>query len=433
MRRRHTIRTVGAAAAAAITATLLAACGSSGPSASTTTSTGAITMWILNDQTVLESAVTAWNKANPSEKIDLSLYSNDAYKQKLSVAFGAHQAPDIFFNWGGGALDSYVQAGDVASISSADVSTSKFTSSVMTAATFNGDVYGIPCNGTGPVVLFYNKKVMAAAGLSAPTTLAQLQEDVTKLKGKGVTPIALGASDDWPTLMYIEYLADRIGGSQVFDGIKGGNTSDWTSPTLTTANQDLQTLYKDGAFGADAGSMTYDSGTPTAMLYTGKAAMELMGTWEYANIQTADPSMITSGNLGWTAFPTVAGGTGNTDDIAGNLSNYLSVNSDAKDKTAIDKFLSDYVMDSSQVSQYLASGAVPPVNGLGSQIAAITNSQKPWLQYIYNLVQNAPSFQLSWDQALPDAYTTPLYTNVDKSLLGEITPASFGENMSKVG
>jgi raffinose/stachyose/melibiose transport system substrate-binding protein len=48
-------------------------------------------------------------------------------------------------------------------------------------------------------------------------------------------------------------------------------------------------------------------------------------------------------------------------------------------------------------------------------------------------VQNAPSFQLSWDQSLPDAYTTPLYTNVDKSLLGEITPASFGENMSKVG
>jgi raffinose/stachyose/melibiose transport system substrate-binding protein len=303
----------------------------------------------------------------------------------------------------------------------------------MQAATFGGTVYGIPCNGIAPVVLYYNKKVLASAGLTPPQTYAQLMTDVSKLKAKGVTPIALAASDQWPTLMYMEYLVDRIGGSQVFNQIASGDAAAWTNPVVTKANQLLQSLYKSGAFGSDASSISYDNGTSTAMLYTGKAAMELMGTWEYANIEKADPGFISGGELGYTTFPVVAGGSGNPADVAGNLSNYLSVNAASTHKAAVMTFLRDYVLDSSQVDEYLAAGSVPPVNGLGPKLAALNSSQEPWLEYVYGLVQKAASFQLSWDQALPSAAGTPLLTNVDKSLLGQIAPASFGQNMSKVG
>ena len=415
----------------AITAALaLAACGgTSGPAGST--ASGGLTMWALNDQTILKSSVDAYNKDHPDAKITLQLYSNTDYQDKLRVAFGAGQAPDLFFNWGGGALDDYVKAGKTDAIAASDVDTSRFTPSVMKASTFDGKVYGIPCNGLAPVVLYYNKQVLADAGLQPPTTYEDLMADVTKLKAKKITPISLAAGSKWPTLMYLEYLLDRVGGAQIFDKIVSGDPTGWTDPAVTKANQMLQDMVKAGAFGGNASSVIYDQGASAALLYTGKAAFELMGTWEYANIAKANPSFISSGKLGYIAFPSVSGGTGDPSDIAGNLSNYLSVNAATKNKAAALTYLKNYVLNDAQVDAYVSSGSVPPVNGLDAKLAAATSDQA-WLQFVYGLVQKSASFQLSWDQDLPSSQGDPLTTNVDNSFLLKITPTQFGQNMSKL-
>ncbi|MER5198620.1 extracellular solute-binding protein [Streptomyces sp. NPDC002755] len=406
----------------------LAACGNSGPS--TTSSAEGLTMWALNDQTILKESVDAYNKDHPDTKITLRLFANDDYKQKLRVAFGANQAPDVFFSWGGGALDDYVKAGKVAPLTDSQVNLLRYTPSVMQSATFDGKAYGVPANGLAPVVLYYNKKVLADAGVEPPKTYAELMTAVKKLKAEDVVPISLAANSKWPTLMYTEYLLDRTGGSEVFSKIAAGDASAWKDPAVTKANQYLQDLSKAGAFGDSASSVSYDQGASTALVYTGKAAMEVMGTWEYANFVKAAPDFVKT-DLGYTVFPTLPGGTGDPDSIVGNPSNFLSLNSASTHKTEALKYLKDYVLNDSQVDAYLAAGSVPPVNGLDSKLAATKSSDKAWLQFVYDLVQKAPGFQLSWDQALPSDQADPLLTNVDKSLLRQITPEQFGENMSK--
>jgi raffinose/stachyose/melibiose transport system substrate-binding protein len=388
-------------------------------------------MWALNDQTILKQSVDAFNKDHPDDKITLRLFANDDYKQKLRVAFGAGQAPDLFFNWGGGALNDYVKAGKVAALSPSEVSTDRFTPSVMKSATFTGKVYGVPANGLAPVVLYYNKKVLADAGVQPPASYAQLTAAVTRLKAKGVVPVSLAANSKWPTLMWLEYLLDRTGGSKAFARISAGDASAWQDPAVTKANQYLQDLSTSGTFGDNASSLGYDQGAATALLYTGKAAMELMGTWEYTNITTADPGFVKSGGLGWTAFPALDGGAGDPADIVGNPSNFLSLNAATKDKAAALTYLKDYVMNSSQIDAYLASGSVPPVKGLEGKLAATPPADRPWLTFVYDLVRNAPGFQLSWDQDLPSSQSDPLLTNVDQSFLRQIPPARFGQNMSK--
>ncbi|WP_406472246.1 extracellular solute-binding protein [Streptomyces sp. NBC_01615] len=406
----------------------LAACGTSGPS--TTSSAKGLTMWALNDQTILKESVDAYNKDHPDAKITLQLYANDDYKQKLRVAFGAGKAPDLFFNWGGGALDDYVKAGKVDALTSAQVNTGRFTPSVMQSATFDGKVYGVPANGLAPVVLYYNKKVLKDAGVAPPKTYDELMTAVKKLKGDDVTPISLAANSKWPTLMYLEYLLDRKGGSEVFSKIASGDASAWKDPAVTQANQYLQDLTEAGAFGDNASSVNYDQGASTALLYTGKAGMELMGTWEYANLVKAAPDFAKS-DLGYVAFPALPDGAGSPKSIVGNPSNFLSLNSESKHKTEALEYLKDFVLDDSQVDAYLAAGSVPPVNGLESKLAATKSSDKAWLQFVYDLVQNSPGFQLSWDQALPSDQADPLLTNVDKSFLRQIKPKQFGENMSE--
>ncbi|MEU9158397.1 extracellular solute-binding protein [Streptomyces sp. NPDC048417] len=421
-----------ASAVALAAAMALAACGTSGPS--TSSSAKGLTMWALNDQTILKESVDAYNKDHPDAQITLRLFANDDYKQKLRVAFGANQAPDIFFSWGGGALDDYVKAGKVDALTQAQANTDRYTPSVMQSATFDGKVYGVPANGLAPVVLYYNKKVLADAGVQPPKTYDDLLAAVQKLKGKGVTPLSLAANSKWPTLMYLEYLLDRQGGSDVFTKIASGDSAEWKDASVTKANQYLQDLAKAGAFGDNASSVNYDQGASTALLYTGKAAMEVMGTWEYANIAKAAPDFLKKGDLGYTAFPSLSGGAGDPKSIVGNPSNFLSLNSSSKNKSAALTYLKDYVLDGSQVDAYLAAGSVPPVKGLESKLAAVkSSSDKQWLTFVYDLVQNAPGFQLSWDQALPSDQADPLLTNTDKSFLRQIPPAEFGTNMSKAG
>lgn len=408
----------------------LAACGTSGPS--TTSSQEGLTMWALNDQAILKESVDAYNKDHADARITLRLFANDDYKQKLRVAFGANQAPDIFFSWGGGALDDYVKEGKVDALKPSDVDTGRFTPSVMQSATFKGKVYGVPANGLAPVVLYYNKKVLADAGVEPPTTYGELMTAVRKLKARDVVPLSLAANSKWPTLMYTEYLLDRVGGSGVFSKIASGDASAWKDPAVTKANRYLQDLAGAGAFGDNASSVAYDQGASTAMLYTGKAAMTVMGTWEYANIAKAAPDFLKKGDLGYTAFPSLPDGAGDPKSIVGNPSNFLSLNASTKQRPAALDYLKNYVLDDAQVDSYLAAGSVPPVNGLEQKLAATKSSaDRQWLQFVYGLVQKAPNFQLSWDQALPSDQADPLLTNVDKSFLGQIEPEQFGRNMSK--
>ena len=48
-------------------------------------------------------------------------------------------------------------------------------------------------------MLFNNKKVFAETGLEAPKTWDDLLNAVNTFKAKGVTPIALGGGDQWPS------------------------------------------------------------------------------------------------------------------------------------------------------------------------------------------------------------------------------------------
>lgn len=232
---RRTTRVLALAAAGAVLAGT-AACGTSGPSNSNSSNananaaapakggTGKITVWTLQDTAlnpVQKAQTDAFNKAQSAVSATIQTFVNDPYKQKLQTAIGSPQAPDVFLNWGGGNLATYVTAGQVADLSDALNSDSTWKSaflpSVLAAGQIDGKYYGVPMEGVQPVSLFYNKTEFAKAGITAaPATWADLLTDVAALKAKGVTPIALAGSQAWTELMWMEYLLDRVGGPLKF-------------------------------------------------------------------------------------------------------------------------------------------------------------------------------------------------------------------------
>src|SRR4051794_3618164 len=410
---------------------LAAACGSSGPSASG--GGGGAQAWALTggSQSTFPLSQKNWDAGNSKDKVSYQFYANDAYKQKVRGAIGANDAPVLFENWGGGSLKDYADAGKLEPLTPSLTAAvkAKYLPSVVNVASFGGKLYGVPINGTQPVVLYYNKDLFAKVGAQPPKTWDDLLALVPKFKSAGIAPLSLAGGSKWPDLMYLEYLVDRIGGPTVFQNIVDGKPDAWSDPAVIKAGQMIQQLVHAGAFANGYQSITYDAGQSSALLYTGKAAMQLMGSWDYSTIQAAQPEFVKSGKLGWTSFPTVSGGKGDPADIAGNPANYFSVTkaASAAQKASAERYLKDGVLDGPYVDDLLKNGNVPPVVGLESKLASAPNSQ--WLTYQYDLVKKAPSYQLSWDQALSSSAGDALLTNLDQLFLKKITPQQFADNM----
>lgn len=423
---------VAVAVGASALLVVVAGCGTSGPSASG--SGDKTVVWAVNGgfDDVYQKSVADYNAAHPDRPVELQQFQNDPYKQKLRVAMGAGTAADVFSNWGGGGLKEYVDRGNVQNLTDElnrdPAWKGKFFPNVMAATTFDGKVYGVPFNGMEPVLLYYNKRVFADAGVQPPKTWDDLVSLVSTFKGRGITPISLGGANKWTYLMYEEYLVDRLGGPRVFDDVAAGKPNAWMNPVFIKANTMIQQLVDAGAFPDGFSSISYDTGQASALLSTGKAAMYLMGSWDFGSIRKSAPDFIKNGGLGWVPFPTVPGGTGDPADVAGNPAMFYSIPTSTKHKdTALD-YLKTAVLSDSYVDGLLTGGTVPPVNGIAAKLDSHENAD--WLHFMYDLVQRAPHFQLSWDQALSPRYADVLLTNLDRLFLKQITPAQFSENMN---
>ncbi|HEX6477391.1 MAG TPA: extracellular solute-binding protein [Ktedonobacteraceae bacterium] len=407
-------------------------------SSQTTTGSGnsTVSIWDIrtgSEQKVVQSAVDNFNSTQSAIQVTINFFQNDPYKQKLQVAMGAHNPPNIFFGWGGGVLKSYINANDVIDMTSdlnADPTwKNRFLPAVMSGVTFNNKIYGVPNSGMQPVLFFYNKDIFNQYHLTPPQTWSALLQTINTLKQHNVIPIALAGGSQWPYLMYEEYLVDRYGGPSVFNAVLANQSGAWSQDAFIKANTAIQQLVTMGAFGSSFGSTIADTNQDAALVYTGRAAMMLQGNWNFPVFQTNSPQFVQGGKLGWFPFPAVEGGTGNPANIAGNPCNYYSISSATKSPQNAVTFLKSANLSENEVKQFINVGDIPPVQGLASQLASAQNGQ--WLQYNYQLVQNAPHFQLSWDQALLPGPAQTLLTNLSQLFLKQITPQQFSSNMNK--
>jgi raffinose/stachyose/melibiose transport system substrate-binding protein len=419
----------------------LAACGSSGPGTSTDSGSGGSTgagasFWTLSGQPqedIRKQAVDSFDKANPDSPVEITLFQNDAYKQKIKTALGAGQGPTILWGWGGGGLKSWVDAGQVEDLTSffdenSDLKNKIFPAS-FGAATVDGTVYALPCETVTPIVLFYNKSVFDKVGVQPPQSWGDILDLVPKFNDAGVAPFSLGGQSRWTNMMWLEFLFDRIGGPEVFQAVFDGEKDAWSNPAAIQALTEMQKLIKMDGFVKGFSSITADSNADQALLYTGKAAMMLHGAWTYGSMKNDGGDFVTGGNLGYMNFPTVDGGKGDPSDSVGNPAQYLSISSKASDaeKETAKKFLKDSQFTEEIQKAWIGSGNIPVVQGSDSLIGG---DDADWLKFQYDIASNAKSFQQSWDQALPPTQAEVLLDNIAKLFQLSITPEEFASNLN---
>ncbi|AQS71059.1 ABC transporter substrate-binding protein [Streptomyces pactum] len=402
----------------------LAACGDGSGGASS--DDGKIHVLVYGDASnkVEKRIVDTFNKTS-DVKVVLDTIPGADYQQKLQTIISTPQAPDVFFNWGGGSIKPFVKADLLLPLDdmikkNPDLK-SKFLPNVFESAVVDGKSYGIPMRGTQPILLFHNKAVLDKAGVQPPKTWDELLDVVGKLKDEGVTPIALGGGDRWPTQMWFQYLYDRVAGPELFEKAVGGDKSAWESADSKKALSMLEELVDAGAFGKNYDSVKYTNGASPALLASGKAGFELMGSWYYSQQQT-DAREFAEKNLGYAAFPTVEGGKGDPANIVGNTNNFYSVLKKTEHPEAVAEFLKLMYSDEFVKAQ-LDIGNLPTTTNTDEFIE--TSATPEYSRFQYDLVTDAPSFQLSWDQAYPPSASAPMHQAVQQFFNGQLDADGF--------
>ncbi len=428
---------VGAGAAAG-----LAACGSSGPGTSSSNggnAAGSATYWSLSGppgEPIRKAAVDRFNKANPDNTIAATFFQNDAYKQKIKTSIGAAQGPTMIWGWGGGGLKSYVDAGQVEDLTGWFTENpavkDKILPSSFGAATVNDKIYAMPIETVQPIVLYYNKNVFDQVGVQPPKSWGEIMALVPRFNSAGIAPFSLGGQSRWPNMMWLEFLLDRQAGSEIFDNVFAGKANAWSDPAVLDMLTKVQDLVKANGFIKGFSSITADSNADQALLYTGRAAMMLHGSWSYGIQQSQGGDFVKSGGLGYMNFPPVEGGKGDPSNTVGNPGQYLSISSkaSAEAKQTAKKFFSTTLLDDQEIENWIKSGGVPIIKGSDTKLGSSPDAA--FLKFVYDISANAKVFAQSWDQALSPTAAETLLDNIAKLFQLQISPQQWVDSMNGV-
>jgi raffinose/stachyose/melibiose transport system substrate-binding protein len=164
---------------------------------------------------------------------------------------------------------------------------------------------------------WYNKKIFADQGIAVPKTWDEMVEAAGKLQQAGLIPFSTGAAGQgWPLTRLISAYLQRDVGPTALADVRDGKAK-LTDPRYVKAAQAVADLGAKGYLGKAPEATDYD--TINSQFLTGKAGMLYMGSWFLANIADKKQNKIGAANIGFFPIPTVAGGTGTTDQTVANV------------------------------------------------------------------------------------------------------------------
>lgn len=376
-------------------------------------------------QGIIQDSADRFMKENPDVDVKIQAFQNDPYKTKLKVAMGSSNMPDIFQTWAGGPLYEYVQAGKVADITemmNKENYKDRFLDAAMSMVDIDGKYWGVPEDNVSVAVVFYNKEIFKKYNIEVPKTYTELLKAAETLKSNEIIPFALANKTQWTGSLIYMYLADRMGGPDTFKKAANRAGGSFEDPAYIKTGEMLQDLVKKGYFNEGFNGLDYDTGQSRALLYSGKAAMEVMGTWYLATIKRENPEFFEK-NMGYFLFPEVEGGKGDANNVIGSIGNmFYHVSESCKNKEEAFRFM-QFLIDDIAVEKRAEIGLIPPVKGF--------KTDDPYLQGVLDIVGKAKSVQQWYDQYLPPELAE-VHKETSQAIFGlTMTPEEAAKEMEK--
>lgn len=281
----------------------------------------------------MDRLIVEFHKANPDITVRQTTFPYADYQTKVSAAVAAGNGPDVvqlFYGW----LDGFVAAKLIQPLPKdafPDAAIEADFFPIVSAMKRNGDYYGLP-TAVRSLALFYNKKLMADAGLDPakpPTTLAELvamAEKTTKrdsagnITSEGFAMDMAGQDHQW----WREVLVRQFGGAPYADGDRKVTYNSDAGVKALTFYTDLQLKQKVGQIGF--------MDEAQAAFKAGRATFTIDGTFRlgaFAGIKAFE----------WGVAELPAGPDGMRSNYASYFANAITTKSTGDKKAAAAKFV----------------------------------------------------------------------------------------------
>ncbi len=198
----------------------------------------------------------------------------------LMANLESRNPPDTFQDHQGNQQKAFIDAGYLDSVNDIWQKTnfeSRINPVWVKTLKFNGTVYSVPINAHRTNWLWYNKNLLAQAGVQAPESYEALLEAAKKVKAASpnVWPISLGTREKvWSTYLYDMNLL-TAGGPDFYERADTGQIDFRTDATFRKAMQQYADLIP-YIYPYHATKSWDEAG---ALLKSGEAAMYWMGDW----------------------------------------------------------------------------------------------------------------------------------------------------------
>jgi raffinose/stachyose/melibiose transport system substrate-binding protein len=312
---KFTSRAAAAAAGSALLAGVLAACGSptASPSGSgsglPSHSAGAnlkgvtLTVWESNSLTPGYKALfTAFENATGA-KLNQVVFP-DPFESNLLTKWATGARPDLMiFQSAVDYLQQLNPAKNLFDLTGQPYISKELFQQNKYASVVGGKNYGLSLETPSVFGLWYNKQILAADGLTAPTTFDQLVSACQTIKkdNPGVSPLYDAGGDQWTTqiLPFMLWTDSMKAGLQTQ---LNANKAQWTDAAIVQSLNDYQTLINDGCFNSNLKTGTYAQ--QESQFETGTTAMIPQGTWVSPDLVKAMGVTKMNTQVGWQALST---------------------------------------------------------------------------------------------------------------------------------
>jgi glucose/mannose transport system substrate-binding protein len=300
-----------------IAATILSACGAKATATPKPTSTEVevFSWWVgPGEADGLAAMVKVFNAQYPSITFINAAVAGGAgtnAKAVLATRLAASDPPDSWqAHAGQETIANYVAAGQVQPLDDLFASTgfsSVLPKTLLPLISKDGHPYSVPVNIHRSNVLWYNPKVLAAAGITANpktdfATLDAFFAVCDQIKAAGKICLSLGAP--WTAVHLFENIMIGTMGADKWNGL-------WTTPPTTDWNGSdvaagIANFAKALSYTNPDASTLSDWQTPSKMMSDGDAAFNIMGDWAYGYFANAAPNglaLTPHTDFDWAASP----------------------------------------------------------------------------------------------------------------------------------
>ncbi|MGE5581701.1 MAG: extracellular solute-binding protein [Bacillota bacterium] len=375
------------------------------------------------NKVAIDQVLEKFKKAYPNIKVEVDAVENETYKTKIKTAIAANEAPDVFFTWGGGFSQPFVDAKKLLNLTPYlnDGTKNKLVGGSLTYMTYDGKVYALPFS-VWAGIFYCNKELFDKYNVQIPDTFDQLLAAVKVFKSKGITPIEVGEKDRWPGMFYQNILAIRTGGAKLSNEALAKKAS-FNQPAFIQSAALLDQLVKAGAF--DSGCLGLSRDESEANFRLGRAAMYYNGSWVAGSLNEQQAPAV-YGKVVAKNFPAVTGAKGDPNGFLGGAIDCFAVNAGTKHpKEAV--LFAKFIAEQQATIGYEVGALLPAwkVNVDESKLPELTVQ-------ISKLIKGSTGFVLAWDTFLSGADADTHLNLVQEIFAGQVTPEKFAVEMQKL-